>query len=531
MENDSQCEPSQASTAEPSELITVKVIFDYKQERWSHDFRVAKGSSVIDLKQSMVDPSSPPDDRISFDLLHQRLRLSNLDTLDDDETLEFRFLGEEEGRRLFQKDKDVRAREEEAQRRSREAEQQRQEVERLRREELARQREEEEQRRKEREAEASPEAAEVSAAPVPPPQAAAKPSAPKAPPPEAKQEEMSWTWTQKGVDAVASNPWDYGYPEPHTAFTDEHLRQVQMLSPGNLNHASLSRDGFISFGKVRERTQPVQHRAGPAAQAQKPPDASVSVAVTHKDSGQSVTLSLPPGQTIFDLKKALSSHVNRGPSSKLTLMYKTGKLLGDSAKLDALSPEDRGGLLASGLELGPPVVVTFTVYHAAKTSTGTTVALEVLDTATFQEVKKALCDTYGAKLTEVRLVTKKPGTTGFVGCKDSDRIQGLREIGASGKLMDRVASGEAKPVPTAPGSISVEVVHAKNGSTVVLQVLPDATMLQLRQAIMKAIGQTKMSEVQLVKADGSELVDFEDSESLNGRKEVMMLGCDLPNPP
>lgn len=536
MEPDGQAEATQAPSAEPAELVTVKVIFDYKQEKWSHDFQVAKGSTVIDLKQAMVDPAGPPDDRISFDLLSQRLRLSNLDTLDSNETLEFRFLGPQEGKRLFEKDKDVRAREEEAMRRSREEEQRRQEAERQRREDLVREREEAERRRKEQEAEAkdSPKAADASAAPVPEQQAAQAPAA-AAPPPQphaaAKQEPgMGWVWTKKGIDAVQSVAWQFGSPEPNNPFTDEHLRVVRGQNPAaNLDRNSLARDGFISFGKVVVKA-PVS-QPFPEATPQEQAASTTSCTVTHKDSRESVSLSLPQGQTILDLKKALANQVNRGPSSKLTLTYRTGKLLGDSAKLDMLAPEDRESLLASGLDLGPPTVITFSVFHASKTATGTSVVLDVVDTSTFQEVKKVLCEKYGAKTTDVRLVTKKPGATGFVGCKDSDRIQGLREVGAVGKLMDRLAAGDIQQVVTKPGAVTVEVVNMKNGTTLQLEVLPQVTILQLRQAIMKAIGQTKMDEVQIVRAEGDQLIPEADSGLLNGRTEVGMLGCDLPNPP
>jgi len=537
--------------------VTVSVLFDYNQEHWSHDFQIVKGSTVSDLKQSMVNPASPPDDRMSFDLCKRRLRLSNLDTVDADDTLEFKYLGPEEGRRLFERDKDVRAREEEAARLSREQERQRQEAERQRREEMARQRAEEEQRRTEQEAEVGRKEPEVSS-PAEDRQKAAVVTAPlrvtPLGPPQAKASHESqptaktdpafmWIWTQKGVEAISEAALMYGNPEPKTPFTGAHLQQVRMHNPGGkIDHESLSRDGYISFGTPVAPTPAKQVvTASPKTQ-----EVHTSVTVTHKDSRESIVLAMPTGQTVLDLKKAISSQVHRGPSSKLTVTYKTGKLLGDMTKLDGLSAEDRESLLASGLDLGPPAAIELRIFHASKTSSGTSVTVDAEDTATFQEVKKALCDKFDAKTTEVRLVTKKPGATGFLFCKDSDRLQGMREVGAVGKLMDRLAAGDIHPVEQSKlspssarngkaasirGAVSVEVVHAKHGSTVIVQVPPTSTVLQLRQAIMKAIGQTEISEVQIVRVEGSELVPEPDSGVLNGRSEIMMLGCHLPNPP
>jgi len=458
MQKDCQSGPpeNQDAAADPAtgsslESVTVCVVFDYKQDKWSHSFQVAKGSRVLDLKQTMVDPASPQDDHISFDLCKQRLRLSNLDTIDADETLEFRYLGLQEGARLWRRDEDVRAREEEAARLSREQERQRQEAERRRREDMARQREEEEQRRSkgqevlgaERPMEADGKASSAAAPPKTPPEPPAA-TAPPQPPQAAKQEQelpLGWVWTQRGVDAVRQVEGSYGHPKAGAAFTQEHLRRVRADNPA-LDYISLSQMGFISYGRPAATSTPAPPEEAPAKQEQK----STLCVVTDREMRQSVRLLMPPGQTILDLKKELCSQIKRGPVAKLTLTFKTGKLLGDMAKLDGLVAQDRESLVASGLELGPPVLTECRIFHPSKSASGASVTVEVMDTATFSDLKRALCEKFGVKTTEVRLVTKKPGASAFTGCKDTDRIQGLREVGAVGKLMDRVAAGDIHPV-------------------------------------------------------------------------------------
>merc|ERR1711972_925931 len=93
--------------------VDVCIVFDYKGERWSHKFRIEKGSSVLDLKRLMVKTESPEEDVVSFDLQKRRIRVNNYETIDNPETYEFAYIGPEEGQRKKEKDKDLKARRDE----------------------------------------------------------------------------------------------------------------------------------------------------------------------------------------------------------------------------------------------------------------------------------------------------------------------------------------------------------------------------------------------------------------------------------
>mmetsp|Transcript_50648 Transcript_50648/g.156787 ORF Transcript_50648/g.156787 Transcript_50648/m.156787 type:complete len:453 (+) Transcript_50648:39-1397(+) len=139
------------------EAVTVVIMFSYQEEKWSHRFSVKKGTTVWELKQSMVKPGSPEDDLVSFNLKKGMIRVWNFDTIESDDTFEFQYCGPEEGQRFLDRDNarkdrdeaEARARMEEETRRN--EERKRQDEERWRAEEERKQKEEEEKSRQEAE--------------------------------------------------------------------------------------------------------------------------------------------------------------------------------------------------------------------------------------------------------------------------------------------------------------------------------------------------------------------------------------------
>ncbi|CAK8985168.1 unnamed protein product [Durusdinium trenchii] len=69
------------------EHVSVCVVFRHKEEKWSHIFKIPKGTTVMDLKKSMVKPSSPSDD--AWPQLMQQLKHT--------QRLEFRLAIEPQG--------------------------------------------------------------------------------------------------------------------------------------------------------------------------------------------------------------------------------------------------------------------------------------------------------------------------------------------------------------------------------------------------------------------------------------------------
>eukprot|EP00930_Biecheleria_cincta_P007746 TRINITY_DN109013_c0_g1_i1.p1 TRINITY_DN109013_c0_g1~~TRINITY_DN109013_c0_g1_i1.p1 ORF type:complete len:193 (-),score=46.19 TRINITY_DN109013_c0_g1_i1:282-860(-) len=103
-ELESAKEVTHADAASNAEVVTVCVVFMHKEEKWSHIFKVSKGATIMDLKKSMIKTSSPQDDAISFSLKKGLLRPSHFETLENDETFDFDYIGPEEGKSLLERD-------------------------------------------------------------------------------------------------------------------------------------------------------------------------------------------------------------------------------------------------------------------------------------------------------------------------------------------------------------------------------------------------------------------------------------------
>jgi len=87
--------------------VKVTVEFDHNSDSWKHTFVVAKGSTILELKQSMVKPDSPPTDIVSFDLRKNYMRANNFETIDISETYKFAFVGADEGQRLLDMEREA----------------------------------------------------------------------------------------------------------------------------------------------------------------------------------------------------------------------------------------------------------------------------------------------------------------------------------------------------------------------------------------------------------------------------------------
>merc|ERR1712060_443983 len=78
--------------------------------------------------------------------------------------------------------------------------------------------------------------------------------------------------------------------------------------------------------------------------------------------------------------------------------------------------------------------------------------------------------------------------------------------------------------------VEVEVTHAMTGNFMKVVVPVDAKILNLRQAIMKAAGIKKLSEIRIVDIVGEDdLANAPDDAPLDGRIEFQMMGSDLPD--
>eukprot|EP00416_Gambierdiscus_australes_P020457 CAMPEP_0171067644 /NCGR_PEP_ID=MMETSP0766_2-20121228/8111_1 /TAXON_ID=439317 /ORGANISM="Gambierdiscus australes, Strain CAWD 149" /LENGTH=407 /DNA_ID=CAMNT_0011523897 /DNA_START=78 /DNA_END=1301 /DNA_ORIENTATION=- len=139
--------PVEPKVEERQNMATVVIMFNYREEKWSHRFSVEKGTTALELKRRMLKPGGPEDDLVSFSLKKGMIRVWNFETIDSDETFEFQYCGPEEGQRFLDRDNQRKERDEqEALARA--------EEERKKQEERARQDEERRRLAEEREAEA-----------------------------------------------------------------------------------------------------------------------------------------------------------------------------------------------------------------------------------------------------------------------------------------------------------------------------------------------------------------------------------------
>merc|ERR1719476_221247 len=78
-------------------LLTMEVIFEYERESWTRTFSIPRGATLLDLKRSMVQPDSPPEDASAFDLHSSKARLRNYEALTAGGVLRLVYIGPEEG--------------------------------------------------------------------------------------------------------------------------------------------------------------------------------------------------------------------------------------------------------------------------------------------------------------------------------------------------------------------------------------------------------------------------------------------------
>mmetsp|Transcript_49208 Transcript_49208/g.123922 ORF Transcript_49208/g.123922 Transcript_49208/m.123922 type:complete len:414 (+) Transcript_49208:57-1298(+) len=141
-----------ATPAIPEGMVNICIAFQHSGEKWSHKFLVRKGSTIMDLKRAMVKTDSPQEDLVSFSLKRGMMRMTNFETLDQCDTFDFHWVGQEEGQRLLDRDTQRKAREdEEAKERERRKEELAQETRRLQAAAEAKQKEGEERKRREEE--------------------------------------------------------------------------------------------------------------------------------------------------------------------------------------------------------------------------------------------------------------------------------------------------------------------------------------------------------------------------------------------
>lgn len=96
---------SEEELANDPTKATICIVFSEFDEKWSRKFYIAKGSTVLQLKEAMIKPGCSQEDLLSFDLRRGPMRVGNLEKIKQDDTYKFEYIGPDEGQKLMDLDK------------------------------------------------------------------------------------------------------------------------------------------------------------------------------------------------------------------------------------------------------------------------------------------------------------------------------------------------------------------------------------------------------------------------------------------
>lgn len=85
-------------------MVLVTVSFDIERVQWTREFRVSKGSTILQLKENMLRPKGRKQNVDSFELQWQGHRLHDAGRILGDHKVDFVFIGPEEGTKRAQED-------------------------------------------------------------------------------------------------------------------------------------------------------------------------------------------------------------------------------------------------------------------------------------------------------------------------------------------------------------------------------------------------------------------------------------------
>jgi len=84
--------------------VCVSVSFNHEDQRWSHLFEVEPGTTIMKLKEKMIAPKGTKQDADFFELRLRGQRVSDAEKINQAVTLDFEYLGAEEGAKRAKED-------------------------------------------------------------------------------------------------------------------------------------------------------------------------------------------------------------------------------------------------------------------------------------------------------------------------------------------------------------------------------------------------------------------------------------------
>mmetsp|Transcript_44528 Transcript_44528/g.105526 ORF Transcript_44528/g.105526 Transcript_44528/m.105526 type:complete len:221 (+) Transcript_44528:104-766(+) len=89
-------------------MVFVRLAFELGSNKWTHQFEVAHGSTILDLKEKIVArDAGTKEDRDSFEFQRDGCRVPDYEVIKEDVALKFRYLGAEDGSVKAREDADA----------------------------------------------------------------------------------------------------------------------------------------------------------------------------------------------------------------------------------------------------------------------------------------------------------------------------------------------------------------------------------------------------------------------------------------
>lgn len=103
-------------------------------------------------------------------------------------------------------------------------------------------------------------------------------------------------------------------------------------------------------------------------------------------------------------------------------------------------------------------------------------------------------------------------------------------VSQSPTSQDSVSASQPKPATSQRNDVTVTHAHDDKKSSITIEMDKTATILELRRAIMAELGETKLSEVKIVKKQGQSFMSWADDQKLGERTQFLALGRKLDKP-
>mmetsp|Transcript_79430 Transcript_79430/g.246356 ORF Transcript_79430/g.246356 Transcript_79430/m.246356 type:complete len:594 (+) Transcript_79430:120-1901(+) len=269
----------------------------------------------------------------------------------------------------------------------------------------------------------------------------------------------------------------------------------------------------------KERRKEEERLAKEAAKAPKQVDVTVKHAVEEMQS--QITIKVLSNGTVLDVRLAVMAALGESKLSEIKLIKRAG-----TGTLTTLSNETPIGnqreFMSMGRVLRPDGVgghgaeVTFKV-----TSIQDYVEKEVSISPerTVKDLRAKICEqAQRGPLAHVQL------WSGETELRDMEKVEAVFQRCDGNVIISGITMGP--PVP-----VEVRVTHGSSGHKVTVSLLDTASMKDLRDAIVAAVGGS-LADVRIVKRlSGGHFQSLPDSERLNGRTEFSCMGRALEQPP